>query len=80
MVLEKCYNWLIKTKTTNLKIVEGKHVAYEGDNAIVTYDQPVNVGEVIKSETEYLGEVTGRIIKQSFSLNGSIIVKEAVLK
>ncbi len=77
MVLEKCYNWLIKTNTTNLKIVEGKHASSEGD---ITYDQPVNVGEVIKSETEYLGEVTGRIIKQSFSLNGGIIVKEAVLK
>ena len=80
MVLEKCYNWLIKTKTTNLKIVEGKHVAYEGDNAIVTYDKPVSLGEVIKSKTEYLGEVEGRIVKQSFSLNGGIIVKEAVLK
>ncbi len=79
-VLEKCYNWLIKTNTINLKIVEGKHVAYEGSNAVVTYDTPVNLGEVIKSETEYLGEVTGRIIKQSFSLNGGIIVKEAVLK
>lgn len=77
MVLEKCYNWLIKTNTTNLKIVESKHVSSEGD---ITYDQPVNVGDVIKSETEYLGEVTGRIIKQSFSLNGGIIIKEAVLK
>ena len=28
-VLEKCYNWLIKTNSTNLKIVEGKHVQYE---------------------------------------------------
>lgn len=80
MVLEKCYNWLIKTNTTNLKIVEGKHVTGEGSNAVVTYDTPVILGEVIKSETEYLGEVTGRIIKQSFSLNGGIIVKEAVLK
>ena len=27
-VLNKCYNWLIKTNQTNLKIVEGKHVQY----------------------------------------------------
>lgn len=80
MVLEKCYNWLIKTNTTNLKIVEGKHITGDGEARVVTYDQPVNVGEVITSETEYLGEVTGRIVKQSFSLNGGIIIKEAVLK
>ena len=96
-VLEKCYNWLIKTNTTNLKIVEGKHVQY-GDYVkygekkygtfkygekypnIVTYDKGVNVGENINAETEYLGVVSGRLIKQSFNLNGNIIVKEAVLK
>ena len=95
-VLEKCYNWLIKTNTTNLKIVEGKHIKY-GDYVkygekkygtfkygkqpnIITYDKIVNVGENIKAETEYLGVVSGRLIKQSFNLNGNIIVKEAVLK
>ena len=96
-VLEKCYNWLIKTNQTNLKIVEGKHVQY-GDYIkygekkygtfkygekypnIVTYDKGVNVGENINAETEYLGVVSGRLIKQSFNLNGNIVVKEAVLK
>jgi hypothetical protein len=47
---------------------------------IVTYDKRVNVGENIKAQTEYLGVVSGRLIKQSFNLNGNIIVKEAVLK
>ena len=96
-VLEKCYNWLIKTNTTNLKIVEGKHVQYGdyykyGEHKygtfkygqkypnIITYDERVNVGENIEAETEYLGVVSGRLIKQSFNLNGNIIVKEAVLK
>ena len=78
-VIDKCYNWLINTNTTNLKIVEGKHVEY-GETNIVTYDEPVNVGENIEAETEYLGVVSGRLIKQSFNLNGNIIVKEAVLK
>ena len=96
-VLEKCYNWLIKTNQTNLKIVEGKHVQY-GDYIkygekqygtikygekypnIVTYDEGVNVGENINAETEYLGVVSGRLIRQSFNLNGNIIVKEAVLQ
>ena len=96
-ILEKCYNWLTKTNTTNLKIVEGKHVEYGGvikwgqrkwgafkwgekvDN-VVTYDQGVNVGDNINAETEYLGIVGGRIVKQSFNLNGNILVKEAVLR
>ena len=96
-ILEKCYNWLVRTNTTNLKIVEGKHIQYGGVikwgqrkwgafkwgekvDSIVTYDQIVNVGENIKAETEYLGIVGGRLIKQSFNLNGNILVKEAVLR
>ena len=96
-VLEKCYNWLVRTNSVNLSIVEGKHVV-EGEKFkwgtkkwgtfkwgekypdIVTYDEPVNVGDNINAETEYLGVVSGRLIKQSFNLNGNIIVKEAVLK
>ena len=96
-ILDKCYNWLIKTNSTNLKIVEGKHVDYgdyikygekkygtvkygEKSPNIVTYDEIVNIGDNIKAETEYLGVVSGRLIRQSFNLNGNIIVKEAVLK
>ena len=97
-IIDKCYNWLIKTNTTNLKIVEGKHVKYgepikwgekkwgsfkwgERHPNVVTYDEPVNIGENINAETEYLGVLQEkRIIKQSFNLNGNIIVKEAVLK
>lgn len=96
-VLEKCYNWLIKTNTTNLSIIEGKHIIEGGyvrygqrkygtfrycqkAPDVVEYDEIVNLGEVVSAETEYLGDVTGRLIKQSFNLNGGIIVKEAVLK
>jgi hypothetical protein len=96
-ILNKCYNWLIKTNSTNLKIVEGKHIKYgetykygqhkygsfkygQKNPNVIIYDQRVNVGENIKAETEYLGVVGGRLIKQSFNLNGNIIVKEAVLK
>ena len=96
-ILDNCFDWLTRTNTTNLKIVEGKHVQY-GDTIkwgqkkwgsfkwggkhpnIVTYDPVVNIGENINAETEYLGIVSGRIIKQSFALNGGIIIKEAVLK
>lgn len=96
-VLEKCYNWLVKTKTINLKIVEARHISgdeiYRYGEAkyglikygqktekIITYDNPVSVGDVITSETEYLGDITGRIIKQTFNLNGGTIIKEAVLR
>jgi hypothetical protein len=78
-IIEKCYNWLTRTNTINLKIVEGKHVEY-GEPNIITYDKRVNVGENLNAETQYLGVVSGRLIKQSFNLNGNIIIKEAVLK
>ena len=97
MILGKCYDWLTKTRSTNLKIVEGKHVKYgdyikygqkkygtfkygEKTPNVVTYDKAVNIGENLKADTEYLGTVSGRVIKQSFNLNGGIIIKEAVLK
>ena len=94
-VIEKCYNWLIKTNTTNLKIVEGKHiqhlpikygqvkygsVKYGETIRRVIYDEIVNTGDKINVETEYLGIVQGIVIKQSFNLNGNILVKKAVLK
>ncbi len=47
---------------------------------IVTYDAPVNVGDNIKVETEYLGVVQGRVIKQTFNLNGGIIIKKTIMK
>lgn len=100
-VLRLCYNWLIKTNTTNLKIVEGR-TSIIGSKAIygeaiygeaiygnadygnatekVVYDKPVDVGDMITCETEYLGDVTGRVIKETFNLNGNIIIKETVLK
>lgn len=40
----------------------------------------VNLGEILTAKTEYLGDVTGRLISQSYNLNGNIIIKEAVLK
>ena len=96
-VLEKCYNYLIKRNSTNLKIKEGKYELpgkpiYYGEREYGTFlygvfsegeiiqDSPVNVGDYIVSETEYLGDVEGYIIKESYSLNGNILIKDAVLK
>jgi hypothetical protein len=52
----------------------------EKTKSVITYDDRVNVGDVLNAETEFLGVVSGRLIKQSFNLNGGIIVKEAVLR
>lgn len=57
-----------------------KYGSTASDLKVVTYEQVVNVGDSITAETAYLGDVTGRIIKETFNLNGGIIIKEAVLK
>lgn len=46
----------------------------------IIYDKEVNVGDKIIAKTEYLGDVVGTLIKQTFSLGGGIIVKDAVLR
>lgn len=46
---------------------------------IVEKDASVNVGDVIEAETEYLGNISGRIIEQNFSLMSGNIVKKAVM-
>ena len=48
----------------------------EKRNGGFEYDSIVNLGDIITAETEYLGNVTGRIKSQRYSLNGGIIVKE----
>ncbi len=60
------------------KYGEAKYGAYSPKR--IEYDKAVNVGDVISAETEYLGNLTGRVIKQTFNLNGGIIIKKAVLK
>lgn len=74
----------VQLKTHTVKWGERPWGAFKwGQNIIeeiVTDHQDINLGEVITAETEYLGDVTGRVIQQSFNLNGNIIVKEVVLK
>lgn len=85
-ILSRVYNNMLKTQTTRLKIYEGKHKVKYGTAKYGTvkygqyiYDERVNLGDVITAETEYLGNVTGRIISQRYNLNGGIIVKECEL-
>lgn len=95
-VLEKCYNWITKTNIINLKIIEGKHISYGNSisygtykygtfnygerEKIIIYDKETRAGENISCETEYLGILSGRIIKQSFNLNGGILIKDTQIR
>lgn len=47
---------------------------------IITYDQIINTGDAIIAATEFLGDVQGIIISQTFSLNGNTITKKCILK
>lgn len=46
----------------------------------IIYDVPTNVGDFIEVETEYKGVVRGRITRQTFNLNGGIIVKNTEMR
>ena len=66
-----------------MQIEDGKHIVKYGEGKYgeikygqYIYDTPVNVGEIITAETEYLGTLQGRIISARFSLNGGIVLKE----
>lgn len=86
-ILEKCYNYYEQNDMVNLKIVEGKRKARYGGIKYgtaaynqVTDDIPTNVGEKITCQSEYLGDITGKIVKQTYNLNGGIIVKDTQMK
>ena len=86
-VLERCYNYYSTNMQVNLKIIEGKHKSRYGEFKYGEHaygksidDMPTNVGEKITCKTEYLGDVKGRILKQTYALNGGIIVKDTKIK
>ena len=46
----------------------------------IIYDTTVNVSDLIVCETDYLGELTGRIVKQIYGLNSGILIKDTTLR
>lgn len=52
----------------------------ESESRAVVSDPTTKVGDVVVSQTEYLGDVEGRILKQTYTLNGNILVKDSKLK
>lgn len=79
-VLQRCFDYYSKNTKATAKIVEGKH--YNGDKAIsgIQYDSKLHVGQIVTIPTEDSGFYTGRILKQKYSLNGNIIIKEITIK
>ena len=67
-ILLLCYNYIVNTEKINMKIIDGKT------------NINTKVGDLISYETEYLGRKTGRIIRQSFSLVGGMLVKDSVVR
>ena len=46
----------------------------------IVYDETSSVGDYIECQTEYLGNLTGRVTRQSYNLNGNIIIKDTQLR
>ena len=67
-ILLLCYNYIVNTEKISMKIIDGKT------------NINTKVGDLISYETEYLGNKTGRIIRQSFSLVGGMLVKDSVVR
>lgn len=76
-VLQRCYNYYVKTQTMNAKIIESRRLTGEGE---IVYDQRTTVGDIAEFETEYLGVLRGQITKQTFNLIGGSIVKNSTVK
>ena len=67
-LLELCYNYIVNTEQTNMKIIDGGN------------EKNTTVGDLISFETEYIGKKSGRINKQTFSLVGGILVKDSIIR
>lgn len=96
-VLNSCYDFLTKTQTTKMNIID-RRIVSGGEYILwgnakwgtfvwggtepwkITYDKITCIGDKITAQTQYLGDVTGIITKQTFSLTGNNVNKETELK
>lgn len=47
---------------------------------VITYDEPVQLGDMIEVETDYGDNLVGRVVRQEYNLNGGIIVKDVTIR
>lgn len=93
-VLDLCYNYLVRTSRTTMKIVDGLHKKAEksiygtfaygsrkyGYTIYEREPKATKVGDYIEYETDFMGKKSGRIIKQSYALVGGVLVKDSVVR
>lgn len=82
-VVEHIYPILRKYTTTHMRIDEGYDLIKYGSAKYGTvkygekiFDRIIAPSDYITAETQYLGNITGRIIYEKYNLNGRKIVKE----
>lgn len=86
-ILDQCYDYYIKNNKSTISIdvgYDGLRTVQYGEvqygmiqyGGMIETDERIELGESITTETEYLGDLTGQITRQSYNLNGNIIVKE----
>lgn len=86
-ILERCYNYYMKSNTATVKINEETYAddivkyaqAEYGDVIYGDKIPPANkieLGETITVDADYMGEITGIVKSIRFNLNGNMIVKE----
>lgn len=46
----------------------------------ITYDKSIDVGSLIQISTAFMGDITGRVTKTRYNLNGGIVVKNCEIK
>lgn len=88
-VVGRCYDYYNNNLSVNLKIVERNDSTRGGTKygtakyGTFKYGGKTDytkVGDVITCNTDYLGDVTGMILKQSYSLAGGLIIKDTKIK
>lgn len=75
-ILTRCYNYLVKNKMIMAKVAERKHDIDYG----VQNDESIELLDEVTLETSEFGDLAGRIERQTYALNGGILVKECVIK
>lgn len=75
-LIEKCYNYFVNSREINSRVAERKRITSNG----IVYDEPIIVGNLIETETQYLGDIKGIVEKVDYNLNGGIIVKNITVR
>ena len=88
-VLARCFKYYNNNLSINMKIIERSTTMQDapkyGSAKYGTFkyggkSDKTKVGDTITCETEYMGEITGMIFKQTYSLAGGIIIKDTKVK